>query len=284
MNKSLKLSDSPVFTDEKNLTWEVWETKIQNKLKVNADYYSTALSQIAYIESHVEGDAAEHIYARRCDEATKLYTSINELLKNLASIYEDQDVKLTARNAYKNLWMRITESFMTFYSNFARITSVLPYDEHTLMNDLKNRLIHCLQNSLALCEAEFEDMISLKAYLQWTDKAQHSLYLQRQNDQKESPFNISRSKDSTNISQIITATCLTLAAVPAVLVTWLNFFSRITTNTTAAEREQLQAQGKCFLCKQVRHISVTCSSNKEAQALNAARIQKLDLTELSKNE
>ena len=75
MNKSLKLSDSPVFTDEKNLTWEVWETKIQNKLKVNADYYSTALSQIAYIVSHVEGNAAEHIYVRRCDKATKLYMS-----------------------------------------------------------------------------------------------------------------------------------------------------------------------------------------------------------------
>ena len=200
MNKSLKLPDSPVFTDEKNLTWEVWETKIQNKLKVNADYYSTALSQIAYIVSRVEGDAAEHIHARCRDGATKPYTSINELLEHLAGIYEDQDVKLTAQNAYKNLWMGTTESFMTFYSNFARITSVLLYDEHTLMDDLKNRLICCLQDSLALCEAEFEDMTSLKAYLQWTDKAQHSLYLQRQNDQKESPFNISRSKDSTNTS------------------------------------------------------------------------------------
>ena len=89
MNKSSKLSDSPVFTDEKNLTWEVWETKIQDKLKVNTDYYSTALSQIAYIASHIKGNAAEHIHARRHDEATKLYTSINELLKHLAGIYKD---------------------------------------------------------------------------------------------------------------------------------------------------------------------------------------------------
>ena len=178
MNKSLKLSDSLMFTDEKNLTWEVWETKIQNKLKVNTDYYLTALSQIAYIASCVEDDTAEHIYIRRYDEATKLYTSINELLKYLTSIYKDQDVKLTAWNVYKDLWMRITELFMTFYSNFAQIISVLLYNEHTLMNDLKNRLICCLQNSLTLCEAEFKDMISLKAYLQWTDKTQHSLYLQ----------------------------------------------------------------------------------------------------------
>ena len=166
MNKSLKLPDPPVFTDGKNLTWEVWETKIRDKLEVNADYYPTALSQIAYVASRVEGDAAEHIHARRRDGATKPYTSINELLEHLAGIYEDQDVKLTAQNAYKNLRMGTTESFMTFYSNFARITSVLPYDEHTLMDDLKDRLVRRLQDSLALCGAEFEDMISLKAYLQ----------------------------------------------------------------------------------------------------------------------
>ena len=160
-----------MFTDEKNLTWEVWETKIQNKLKVNTDYYSMTLSQIAYIMSHIEGNAAEYIHARRCDEATKLYTLINKLLEHLVSIYKDQDIKLTAQNVYKNLWMRITESFMTFYLNFAQITSVLLYNEHTLMNDLKNRLICCLQNSLTLCEAEFEDVTSLKTYLQWTDKA-----------------------------------------------------------------------------------------------------------------
>ena len=95
VNKSSKLPDPPVFTDRKNLTWEVWETKIQDKLEVNADYYPTALSQIAYIASRVEGDAAEHIYGRRQDRAAKPYTSVNKLLKHLAGIYEDQDVKLT---------------------------------------------------------------------------------------------------------------------------------------------------------------------------------------------
>ncbi|SLM36047.1 Retrotransposon gag domain [Lasallia pustulata] len=188
------------------------ETKIQDKLEVNADYYPTALSQIAYIASCVEGDAAEHIHGRRRDGATKPYTSVNELLEHLAGIYEDQDVKLTAQNAYKNLRMGTTESFATFYSNFARITSMLPYDEHTLMDDLKDRLVQRLQDALALCGADFEDMTSLKAYLQQTDKAQHSLYLQRQNDRKESSPATSKSKDSANLSQTTTATRPTLAA------------------------------------------------------------------------
>ena len=116
--------------------------------------------------SHTEGDAAEHIHARHCDEAANLYTSVNTLLKHLTGIYKDQDVKLTVCNAYKNLHMGTTESFVTFYSNFTQITSVLLYNKHTLMNDLKNRLVQHLQNALTLCRVEFENMASLKAYLQ----------------------------------------------------------------------------------------------------------------------
>ena len=130
------------------------------------NYYLTALSQIAYVVSCTEGDTAEHIYARCCDGAANLYTSVNTLLKHLTGIYEDQDVKLTVCNMYKNLCIRTTESFATFYLNFTQITSVLLYNEHTLMNDLKDRLIQCLQNALTLCEVEFENMASLKAYLQ----------------------------------------------------------------------------------------------------------------------
>ena len=63
--------------------------------------------------------------------------------------------------------------------------------------------------------------------------------IQQQNDQKEFPFNISKFKDFINTSWIITVTYLTLTTVLTVSVTWLNFFLRITTNTTAAEHEQL---------------------------------------------
>ena len=97
------------------------------------------------------------------------YTSMNKLLEHLASIYKDQDVKLTARNVYKNLRMGTTKLFTTFYSNFAWITSVLLYDEHTLIDDLKDRLVCHLQDALALCGAEFKDMaLSKHIYNQQT--------------------------------------------------------------------------------------------------------------------
>ena len=178
---------------------------------------------------------------KHCDRAVKLYTSVNRLLKHLTDIYEDQNVKLTMCNTYKNLWIKITEFFMTFYLNFTWIISVLLYNEHTLINDLKNRLICCLQNTLTLYETEFKDVISLKTYLQWTDKTQHSLYLQWQNDWKNSLFSISSSKfkNFINMSWMITTLCLSLSVVSAVSVIWLNFFLWVITNITAVEHEQL---------------------------------------------
>ena len=211
------------------------EIKIQNKLKVNADYYLTALSQIAYVTSCIEGDAAEHIHARHYNEAAKSYTSINQLLKHLTDIYEDQNVKMTAHNTYKNLQIRITELFIIFYSNFTQIINVLLYNEHTLINNLKNRLIQYFQNALTLCEAEFKDIILLKVYLQWTDKTQHSLYLQWQNDWKNSSLSTDMIKNSVNSSWTVIITQLTLTAFSAVSVTQLNSLLQMNINITAAE-------------------------------------------------
>ncbi len=35
-----KISDSSLFTDEKNSTWKNWYEKIQNKLEINVDLFS----------------------------------------------------------------------------------------------------------------------------------------------------------------------------------------------------------------------------------------------------
>jgi len=38
-SKSQKISDSSLFTDEKNSTWNIWYNKIQNKLEINVDFF-----------------------------------------------------------------------------------------------------------------------------------------------------------------------------------------------------------------------------------------------------
>lgn len=261
--KSTKLSDPPLFTNGKTLpTWDVWSTKIRDILDVNADHYPTAISQIAFVAGRLDGDAAEHVQSRRREGCPRPYRDVNEVLDHLHGIYANKNLLLTARNEYKSLKMGITESFDEFYSRFSRVTSALPYDETTLMDDLKDRIVRRLQDALVYYGKEFPNLESLKAYLEHIDTTQHSLYLQRQHDKKDSAptaaVNIRRTTSSIPAATPITHTSTPAVTAALTPVSRQGTPARILTNTTAAEREQLRKDGKCFLCKKVGHMTSTC--------------------------
>ncbi len=54
-----KISDSSLFTDEKNSTWKNWYGKIQNKLEINVDLFSNEWVKLSYIHSRLFDNAAE---------------------------------------------------------------------------------------------------------------------------------------------------------------------------------------------------------------------------------
>lgn len=261
--KSTKLSDPPLFTNGKTLpTWDVWSTKIRDILDVNAGHYPTAISQIAFVAGRLDGDAAEHVQSRRREGCPRPYRDVNEVLDHLHGIYANKNLLLTARNEYKSLKMGITESFDEFYSRFSRVTSSLPYDETTLMDDLKDRIVRRLQDALVYYGKEFPNLESLKAYLEHIDTTQHSLYLQRQHDKKDSAL-ITAVNIRRTTSSIPAATPIPHTSIPAITAATTPMPrqgtpARILTNTTAAEREQLRKNGKCFLCKKFGHMTSTC--------------------------
>ncbi len=57
--RSQKISDSSLFTDEKNSTWKNWYEKIQNKLEINVDLFSNERVKLSYIHSRLFNDAVE---------------------------------------------------------------------------------------------------------------------------------------------------------------------------------------------------------------------------------
>ncbi len=58
-SRSQKISDSSLFTDEKNSTWKNWYGKIQNKLKINVDLFSNERVKLSYVHSRLFNDAAK---------------------------------------------------------------------------------------------------------------------------------------------------------------------------------------------------------------------------------
>ncbi len=83
-SRSQKISDSSLFTDEKNSIWKNWYEKIQNKLEINVDLFSNEWVKLSYIHSRLFDDAAKIIQARREHDCVNLYKIVDDLLKKLA--------------------------------------------------------------------------------------------------------------------------------------------------------------------------------------------------------
>ncbi len=114
-SRSQKISDSSLFTDEKNSTWKNWYEKIQNKLEINADLFSNEWFKLSYVHSRLFDDAAE-ITQTRCErDCINLYKIIDDLLKELAQLFNDSNKKVNFCREYYNLIQEF-KKFSEFYT------------------------------------------------------------------------------------------------------------------------------------------------------------------------
>ncbi len=138
-SRSQKIPDSPLFTDEKNPTWKNWYGKIQDKLEINVDLFSNERVKLSYIHSRLFDDAAEITQARRERDCANLYKIADDLLKELAQLFDDSNKKVNFRREYYNLVQEF-KKFSEFYTQFQRLSFYLGYHEKQLIADLKDKI------------------------------------------------------------------------------------------------------------------------------------------------
>ncbi len=138
-SRSQKISDSSLFTDEKNSTWENWYEKIQNKLEINVDLFSNERVKLSYVHSRLFDDAAEIIQARRERDCVNLYRIVDDFLKELAQLFDDSNKKVNFHKEYYNLVQEF-KKFSEFYTQFQRLSFYLDYHEKQLIADLKDKI------------------------------------------------------------------------------------------------------------------------------------------------
>ncbi len=127
-SRSQKISDSFWFTDEKNSTWENWYDKIQNKLKINVDLFSNERVKLSYVYFRLFNDAANVAQSRRKCDCVNLYKIIDNLLKELAELFNDSDKKVNFHKEYYNL-IQESKKFSKFYTQFQWLSFYLKYHE-----------------------------------------------------------------------------------------------------------------------------------------------------------
>ncbi len=138
-SRSQKIPDSSLFTDEKNSIWENWYGKIQDKLEINVDLFSNERVKLSYIHSRLFDDAAEITQARRERDCVNLYKIVDDLLKELAQLFDDLNKKVNFRREYYNLIQEF-KKFSEFYTQFQRLSFYLDYHEKQLIADLKDKI------------------------------------------------------------------------------------------------------------------------------------------------
>ncbi len=163
-HKSFKFLNSSIFIDEDESTWDSWRIKTNNKLQTNVDHFVDETICIVYVISRLEDDAAEHIFAQHHHDALHSYISIYELLEHLKEIYNELNKNRKCHHKY-NALRQADKSFNVFYFNFMKLFSYLEYDDHTLMNDLQNKINNRLQNTLSVCSKNFTSLTRLRIFL-----------------------------------------------------------------------------------------------------------------------
>ncbi len=101
--RSQKLLNSSLFTDEKEFIWNDWQEKIRDKLEINVNHFDINRAILIYIHFRIEEDAVKATLTWHQQDSLNLYKMINDLLDELAQLYDDSDKETNFRRKYANL-------------------------------------------------------------------------------------------------------------------------------------------------------------------------------------
>jgi len=138
-SRSQKISDSLLFTDEKNFIWKNWYEKIQNKLEINVNLFSNEWVKLNYVHSRLFNDAAKITQTRCKRDCVNFYKIIKDFLKELAQLFDDSNKKVNFCKEYYNL-IQESKKFSEFYTQFQQLSFYLNYHEKQLILDLKDKI------------------------------------------------------------------------------------------------------------------------------------------------
>ena len=110
--KSAKIPNPPILTDGKDPIFENWKIQINGKLSINADHYVDEQACMIYVFGHTRGDAQNHLKPQYGTDSVNPFDTTNDMIKHLASIYEDLFHVQNARQDYHKLMMKMAETLL----------------------------------------------------------------------------------------------------------------------------------------------------------------------------
>jgi len=78
-----------LFTDKKEFIWDDWQEKIHDKLEINIDHFDINKVILIYIHFRIEEDTVKTILTWYQQDSLNLYVTVNNLLNELAQLYNN---------------------------------------------------------------------------------------------------------------------------------------------------------------------------------------------------
>ncbi len=239
---------------------------MNDKLQANVDHFDNENICIAYVVSRLEGDAAEHIFARRQHDASHSYVSTDELFEHLKEIYDELNRNRKCRREY-NALRQTDKPFNVFYFDFMKLFSYLGYDDRTLMNDLQNKINNRLQNALSVCSEDFTSLTRLRTFFQDVNNKQRVNYQLR-------------SQLRTAIAKVTVVPDKRAATSLPVTTSIIDYVKPTLSSTSEPARLPII----CYTCKVSNHLFKDCSQNKAGTSASRAFTLRLHEIVISKDK
>jgi len=117
-----------------------------------------------YVHSRLFNDAAKITQARCKRDCVNFYKIIEDLLKELAQLFNNSNKKVNFRRKYYNL-IQESKKFSEFYTQFQRLFFYLDYHEKQLIINLKNKIHFHFQFIWVNQLVQFDSLKEIRFYL-----------------------------------------------------------------------------------------------------------------------
>ena len=118
---------------------------------------------MAYVESRTVGKAAAHLALRILDNADDQFTTTNEILYHLKTVYYDPNKLQNAKYEFKRLIMKRNDRFYTFLTKFVYLAGEAKIPKSEYKFELNSKL------SFELYKAVITDFISNSDYIKFSE-------------------------------------------------------------------------------------------------------------------
>jgi hypothetical protein len=253
---SKKLSDSSILIDDKDSNIEDWLSAMRNKLKKNADWFSTETSKKTYVRTWIDEDSMKHLASQFKKNSIKSFLIVEEIFDDLNRMFDDFNKKVNALKAYRRLkQIEINKKFHTFFAEFQRLTNDSKiYDETILLKDLKNKMFWDLQRTLTSDIYKTIDLYEFARLCQFTDQTLRDVDSKIRNVSRDD-YEESTSKNNANYQESFRDQSNASRSRSQTSAS-----SRIISQTSIEEQVN---SFSCYNCEKSEHIARRCSKSKK---------------------